>query len=201
MMNIEYRARQLKFLAEPLFCSDFTPCPNYFLPGVYLSFLAFLCHWILILSKYYPSFFDSLSKIVIRMWLQVASYKDHVRPDIILIFLKKILFYEYQIRRTAFINTLFNSNNFWKKKVSRYVCAKFLTLDFFIPLKDLTPWPFPYKRLLNKPNENEITLREQNLSLKCFKKHKILNFHDGLQGFQLTSAGRSTTLGWQAGTG
>ena len=35
-------------------------------------------------------------------------------------------------------------------------------------------WPFTYVRLLNKPCENEVKLREQNLPLKCYQPLEML---------------------------
>ena len=38
----------------------------------------------------------------------------------------------------------------------------------------IQPWPLAYKRLLNKPYENEVTLTRQNLPFKCCQPLEIL---------------------------
>ena len=47
---------------------------------------------------------------------------------------------------------------------------------------DLQLLTFAYKRLLNKPYENEVTLTRRNLRLKCCQPLEILtNFITGLE--------------------
>ena len=42
-----------------------------------------------------------------------------------------------------------------------------ISMVFFVKKVDLQLWPLAYVRLLNKPDENEVNLREKDISLKC----------------------------------
>ena len=44
----------------------------------------------------------------------------------------------------------------------------------FQPLWKVQPWPLAYKRLLNKPYVNEVTLTRQNPPLKCFQLLELM---------------------------
>ena len=43
---------------------------------------------------------------------------------------------------------------------------------------NLQPWPFAFRRLLNKPNVNEVISRGQNLSLKCCQPLELLAYFE-----------------------
>ena len=51
-------------------------------------------------------------------------------------------------------------------------------------------WPYAYVWLLNKPYENEVTLRGQNIPLKCCKHAKLLMcIGRGLRSFHTLNVG------------
>ena len=56
--------------------------------------------------------------------------------------------------------------------------------------KHIQSWTFAYIRLLNKPYENELTLRGQNICLKCYQPLKLmLYFGKGLRSFHTGNIG------------
>ena len=55
---------------------------------------------------------------------------------------------------------------------------------------DIQLWTFAYVRLLNKPYENEVTLRGQNMSLKYYQPLKFMFFFEkGFRSFNAESLG------------
>ena len=61
----------------------------------------------------------------------------------------------------------------------------------FLPIwHDLQSWTFDYIRLLNKPYENEVNLRRQNISLKFYQPLKLmLYFGKGFRSFHISNIG------------
>ena len=55
---------------------------------------------------------------------------------------------------------------------------------------DIQLWPFGYKRLLGKPQKNEVILRGQNLPLKCYQPLDcLLYFEEGAISFHTGNLG------------
>ena len=82
--------------------------------------------------------------------------------------------------------------------------ASFCQLHFVVPCKDerihqlghIQIWNFDYKRLLNEPYANEVTLRGQQLLLKFCQPLQLLTFFDSrFRSFNTDNTDRSNENG------